>query len=328
MSLDPYKTLGVDKKAKPEDIKKTYRKLARKYHPDLNPGDKAAEAKFKELSEAYDILSDPTKKSEYDNLGQEAFYQRGFDGSGYKPNFDSSSWMDLFNDILGGPRANKRNTFTFGRDFSFGGGQKGQNREHKLVLDFRTALSGSEVTLDLDVTEVCQRCGGQGVLASGGGAKACPVCLGRGQVSSRQTLKARIPAGVKDGQSIRLKGKGWPGENGGEPGDLLLKITVAPDEVFTREGDNLRLEASISLYECLLGGSVEIPTLNGRANLKLPAGTQNGQTFRLKGHGAPTGGGQKKTGDLYVTVKVILPAKLTPEALDLVQKLSEVAPVS
>ncbi|MDR1578076.1 MAG: J domain-containing protein [Deltaproteobacteria bacterium] len=331
MSLDPYKTLGVDKKAKPEDIKKAYRKLARKYHPDLNPGDKAAENKFKELSEAYDILSDSAKKSEYDNLGEDAFYQRGFGGSGYqRPNFESGefAWADLFNDILGGGRGSKKSSFSFNRGFSFGGGKKGENREHTLSLDFRTALVGSEVTLDLDVQEPCSRCGGQGVLSSGGGVKACSVCLGRGQVTGRQTLKTFIPAGVKDGQSIRLKGKGWPGENGGEAGDLLLKVSVVPDEFFTRQGDDLRLEAPISLYDCLLGGTVEIPTLTGRANLKIKPGTQNGQTMRLKGHGVPASGSQKKAGDLYVTVKVTLPEKLSVEAQALVKQLAQVAPAS
>ncbi|MDR2142342.1 MAG: J domain-containing protein, partial [Deltaproteobacteria bacterium] len=255
MSLDPYKTLGVDKTARPEDIKKAYRRLARQYHPDLNPGNKAAESKFKELSEAYDILSDPAKKSEYDNLGREAFYQSGFGGSGYKrPNFESGDfpWADLFNDILGGGTrgGGRKSSFSFGRGGGFSFGQparkRGQNREHKLNLDFRTALVGSDVTLEVDVLETCPRCGGQGVMSAGGGVQACPNCFGQGQIQSRQTLKCFIPAGVRDGQTIRLKGKGSPGESGGEPGDLLLKISITPDEVFTREGDNLRADQPVS----------------------------------------------------------------------------------
>ncbi|MDR1872105.1 MAG: J domain-containing protein [Deltaproteobacteria bacterium] len=331
MSLDPYKTLGVDKKAKEEDIKKAYRKLARKYHPDLNPGDKVAESKFKELSEAYDILSDPAKKKEYDSLGEDEFYQRGFGGSGYKPpKFDSGDfpWADLFNDILGGgSRSSKsKGGFSFGEAFSFGK-RKGQNREHVLNLDFRTAISGSEVTLDLDVPGPCPRCGGQGVVSAGGGVKGCPECHGRGSVNNRQTIKAHIPAGVKDGQTIRLKGMGFSGEGGGENGDLLLKVQVSPDEVFTRQGDHLYLERPVSVYLCLLGGSLEVPTLSGRANLKLPSGTQNGQTFRLKGYGVPAASSQKKAGDLYVTVKVTLPSKLSAEAKDLANRLAQAAPV-
>jgi molecular chaperone DnaJ len=332
MSLDPYKTLGVDQKSKPEDIKKAYRKLARKYHPDLNPGDKVAEAKFKELSEAYDILSDPAKKSEYDNLGKEAFYQSGFGGAGYKgPNFESGDfpWADIFNDILGGGfrGSRKKSSNPFAREFNFGGSKKGQDREHHLNLNFRQALSGSEVTLDVESTDPCPRCGGQGVTSAGGGIKGCPLCQGRGAVNNRQTLKAHIPAGVKDGQTIRLKGKGYPGVNGGPNGDILLKVSISPDPVFSRQGEDLRLESSVPLYVCLLGGSIEVPTLTGRANLKIPVGTQNGQTFRLKGHGVPLLGTQKKAGDLLVTIKVVLPNKLSPEATELVEKLSHAAPM-
>ncbi|MDR1084996.1 MAG: J domain-containing protein [Deltaproteobacteria bacterium] len=335
MSLDPYKTLGVDTKAKPEDIKKAYRKLARKFHPDLNPGSKEAEAKFKELSEAYDILSDPAKKSEYDNLGKDAFYQSGFGGTGYKrPNFETGEfpWADMFNDILGGGARSSRKSaggggFSFGQNFSFGQKpKKGPNIDYSLELDFRSAVNGTDVTLEKDVPEICSRCSGQGVVASGAGVKSCPVCAGQGKTVGHQTLKARIPAGVSDGQVIRLKGQGGAGENGGGNGDLLIKVTVLPDKVFTRQNQDLYVEQPVSLYECLLGGWMEVPTLNGQSNLKVPAGTQNGQKFRIKGHGVPAVG-QKKAGDLYITVKVSLPGKLSYEAVELVKKLSQSAPV-
>ncbi|MDR1395886.1 MAG: J domain-containing protein [Deltaproteobacteria bacterium] len=345
--IDPYKTLGVPKTAGSEEIKKVYRQLARRYHPDLNPGDPAAEAKFKELSEAYDILSDPDKKREYDTLGRDKFYREGFGGAGYqRPNFESRdfSWADLFNDILGGgSRSSRQNSsagsssgsssagtggFDFSRAFSFGRkGDKGLNREHAVTLDFQSGLKGREITLELDGKKTCSRCSGHGVISSGGGAAACPQCRGAGTVKEHQTLKVLIPAGVKDGQIIRLKGRGWPGDGGGEPGDLLLKVSLAPDETFTRQDQDLFADQAVSLYDCLLGGTVEVPTLSGRASLKLPAGTQNGQTFRLKGQGVPEGA-VKKTGDLYVTVKVTLPGKLSAEARALVQTLRQAAPVN
>ncbi|MDR1545971.1 MAG: DnaJ domain-containing protein [Deltaproteobacteria bacterium] len=347
MSLDPYKALGLDNKAGPEQVKQAYRRLAKQYHPDRNPGDKAAEEKFKELSMAYDILSDPAKKTEYDNLGREAFFERGFNGAGYRPNFDAEGfpWGDsFFKDLFGGQsegRARKAGGFSFEHVFggggarSFGGGArsfggrpkptKGGDREHELTLDFRDAALGTEITLGLDVSADCSRCGGQGVLSNGGGVKTCPACRGRGSQSSRQTLKARIPAGVKDGQKIRLRGKGLPGERGGPPGDLNLTVKVNPDPVFTRGDDlNLRLEKEVDLYQAMLGGALEVPTLGGKATLKLPPGSQNGAKFRLKGQGVSVG---RKTGDLIVTVKVVLPGPLSPEANKLVERLRELAPV-
>jgi molecular chaperone DnaJ len=337
MNLDPYKALGVDKKASAEDIKKSYRKLARKYHPDVNPGDKQAEEKFKELSVAYDILSDPGKKAEYDNLGQEAFYERGFGGAGYKqPDFDTGSfpWADLFGDLFGGGAkggrpARGRSAGGFSFD-GFGGfasekaAARGANREHSLSIDFRDAVAGHDITMELDAPETCGRCGGQGLIANGGGQRVCPVCGGQGSVMGRQTLKAHVPAGVKDGQKIRLRNKGYPGRNGGAPGDLNLLVKVRPDSVFSRDGDDLAMEKKISLYLALLGGAAEVPTISGKASLKIPAGTQNGARFRLKGKGVAAAG---KAGDLYVTIKVVLPPKLTDEAAGLVRRLQELAPL-
>ncbi|MDR1309307.1 MAG: DnaJ domain-containing protein [Deltaproteobacteria bacterium] len=337
MNLDPYKALGVDKKASAEDIKKAYRKLARKYHPDVNPGDKGAEEKFKELSMAYDILSDPGKKTEYDNLGQEAFYERGFGGAGYKqPDFDMGSfpWADLFGDLFGGGAKGGRATRGSG-GFSFDGlggfgreraAAKGANREHSLTVDFRDAIKGHDITMELEAPETCARCGGQGHVSNGGGLRVCPACRGQGSTMGRQTIKAHIPAGVKDGQKIRLRNKGYPGQNGGPPGDLNLLVRIRPDAVMSRDGDdNLLMERKISLYLALLGGSVEVPTVSGKASLKIPAGTQNGARFRLKGKGVST---DRRIGDLYVTIKVVLPPKLSDEASRLVQRLQELAPLS
>jgi molecular chaperone DnaJ len=339
MNLDPYKTLGVDKRANPEDIKKAYRKLARKYHPDVNPGDKAAEEKFKELSMAYDILSDPAKKADYDNLGSEAFFERGAGGGSYQANFnfDSFRWDDLFADLLSGGAKGRSGGSRRARGFEFGGGvfggfggarppQKGADRSFELKLDFRDAVNGTQITLEIDDQDPCGRCGGQGVVANGGGVRECPDCRGRGTVGRKRTIKAKIPAGVVDGQRIRLKGKGLPGQDGGPPGDLSLVVRVAPDKEFSRDGDlDLKLEKTVSLYQALLGGQVEIPTMTGRATLKIPASTQNGARFRLKGKGVVAS--SKKAGDLYVTVKVVLPSSLTAEAQELVERLAELAPV-
>jgi DnaJ-class molecular chaperone len=345
MALDPYKTLGVDKKASAEEIKKAYRKLARKYHPDVNPGDKAAEEKFKDLSMAYDILSDPTKRAEYDNMGSEAFFERGAGGGGYQTNFNFENFRmdDLFADLFcGGAKTRggstrRTRTFTFGGDSggfdgAFGGGfgargpTKGADRGLELKLDFRDAVNGTQITLELDDQEPCGRCGGQGVVANGGGVRECPDCRGRGSVVRKGTVKAKIPAGVTDGQRIRLKGKGLPGEGGGPPGDLNIVVRVAPDKEFSRDGAlDLRLERTVPLYQALLGGQIEIPTMTGRATLRIPPLTQNGARFRLKGKGVVAN--PKRIGDLYVTIKVALPTKLTPEAKELVERLAELAPV-
>jgi molecular chaperone DnaJ len=340
MNLDPYKTLGVDKKSKPDDIKKAYRKLARKYHPDVNPGDKAAEEKFKELSMAYDILSDPAKKAEYDSMGS-AFFERGA-GGGYQQNFNFEKFRmdDLFAELFGAGGGSRARSGRSSNIFNFGGGQggfgsfgggfgdpgpaRGGDLEHELSLDFRDAVQGTQITLELDSAEDCPQCGGQGVVSNGGGVRQCPGCRGQGRVTRRKAVKTKIPAGVSDGQRIRLRGKGRPGERGGPPGDLNLVVRIRPDKIFTRDGDNLSLELPVSVWQAILGGQIEVPTLSGRATLKVPPMTQNGSRLRLKGMGVATG---KRTGDLYVTIKAVLPAGLSDEARRLVEQLAEAAPV-
>ena len=344
MNIDPYKVLGVDKKADAEAIKKAYRKLARKYHPDVNPGDKAAEEKFKELSMAYDILSDSDKRAEYDNMGSEAFFTRGAGGSYQRDfNFDNFRWDDLFADLFGGGAKGRGGTRQRTASFNFGGGgaggfgdftrfagarppAKGADRGLEIRLDFRDAVNGTQITLEIDDQETCPACGGQGARANGGGIRQCPDCQGNGTVTKRRTIKAKIPPGVADGQKIRLKGKGLPGQNGGSPGDLNLVVRVNPDKDFSRDGAlDLKLEKTVTLYQALLGGQVEIPTMTGRAALRIPPLTQNGARFRLKGKGVVVN--PKKTGDLYVAIKVALPQSLTPEAKELVERLAEAAPV-
>ncbi|MDR1315069.1 MAG: DnaJ domain-containing protein [Deltaproteobacteria bacterium] len=345
MSLDPYKVLGVDKSAGPEDVKKAYRKLAVQYHPDKNPGDKKAEEKFKELSEAYDILSDPAKKSAYDTMGSETFYRQGTDGRGYTaPDLDAT--VLNFKDIL-------RNfgvalDFGFanedgggGGDFDFMGKQrprgrsfrgeppprplKGQDLEYHIRLSLRDAALGTKVTVSVDVPVACPKCGGSGVVTSGSGLRSCPDCGGERQVTRPQELSAKIPAGAVDGQRHRLAGKGGPGEHGGPAGDLFLVVRVDHDPDFRRVKNDLFTEKRISLYTAVLGGQAEVKSLTGRSSIKVPPGTQNGGRVRLKGKGVSPAGG--KEGDLIVTFKVMLPVMLTDEARDLFARLSELAPV-
>lgn len=340
MSLDPYKILGVEKDADAAAIKSAYRKLARKYHPDVNPGNAEAENRFKEISEAYDILSDPDKKREFDNLGRDAFYERGFGGTGYqRPDFDFSqgggfSFNDIFGDLFGGGQTAHGSRPGGGFSFNTGFGNraaarpaKGADLTLKLSITLREAAEGTEATLELALPVTCPQCQGQGIVSNGGGVRNCPACGGRGQVNQTENLKAKIPAGIKDGQKVRLKGKGSLGVNGGQPGDLMLEVSIKPDPVFTRQGDDLLAEVSVSLYDLLKGGALEVPTLTGRASLKLPAGTQNGAKMRLKGQGMPISK-KKEHGDLYISLKAKLPAKLSPEALELVDKLAEAAPLA
>ncbi|MDR1080596.1 MAG: J domain-containing protein [Deltaproteobacteria bacterium] len=340
MSLDPYKVLGVDKASSADDVKKAYRKLAVQYHPDKNPGDKVAEEKFKEVSEAYDILSDPAKKQAYDTMGSETFYSHGTDGRGYSGPDPSSINLDL-DELI-------RNML--GKDFGGGGGSggfeffgksrsrgrssreewaprpsRGEDIEYMLGLSFRDAALGTKVTLSLDVPRTCPKCGGAGVLAAGGGMRACPECGGKRQVKIPRELSATIPPGAVDSQRLRLKGNGSPGENGGPAGDLYLVVKVEPDPDFTRVKNDLLLEKRISLYTAVLGGQTEVRTLSGRSSLKVPPGTQNGGRVRLKGMGVASHKG--KAGDLIVTFKVMLPVKLDAEARGLFERLSSLAPV-
>ncbi|MDR2725384.1 MAG: hypothetical protein LBC90_04835 [Candidatus Adiutrix sp.] len=196
-----------------------------------------------------------------------------------------------------------------------------------LTISFREAALGSEAALDLNQPQSCPACHGQGLVSAGGGVRPCPTCHGQGQVGRPQNLKVKIPAGLANGQKIRLKGRGGAGRGGGPPGDLLVEVTVRPDPVFTRQGRDLGVELPVSLYEMLLGGSVSVPTLTGRATLKVPAGTQNGTRMRLKGQGLPASG-REKAGDLYVTLKAVLPARLDAEAAALAERLARAAPVA
>jgi curved DNA-binding protein len=289
-AADYYKTLGVDKKATPEDIKKAFRKLAVKFHPDRNPGDKAAEDKFKELNEAYAVLSDTKKKEEYDTYGSNGFHKqysqedifRGFDfGNAYK-DMGAGGGEDIFSRLFGGGR---------GRGGFRAGPQKGGDLEMELDVSFRDAVLGAEKA-------VAFRRNGK-----------------------REELKVRIPAGVDNGSKIRITGKGGQGESGGPDGDLFLIIRVLPDPVFTRDNGDLLVERPIPFSAACLGTSLDVPTLEGDKRIKVPSGIQPGTKIRLKGFGVKTLGSNAK-GDLYVKIVLHVPEALNAEQQKLVEELS------
>jgi molecular chaperone DnaJ len=353
---DFYKVLGVSKDAKPEEIKKAYRKLARDNHPDQNPGNPEAERRFKEMSEANDVLSDPAKRKEYDEA------RRLFGGGGFRfprsgggqPGSSSvddlfrqasggDGFSDLFGGLFNGTTARTRSSSTTR------GPRRGSDVEGEVTVDFTDAIEGVTVGMQMvsdapceacrgtgakagTIPHVCPTCQGSGMQTStSGGVFAvtepcvdcrgrgmvvddpCPVCHGSGRGKSTRTMQVRIPAGVTDNQRIRLKGKGGAGENGGASGDLYVVVHVRPHPLFGRKGDNLTLTAPVTFNEAALGAEIEVPTLGGApVRLKIPAGTPNGRTFRVRGKGVAKRDGTK--GDLLVSVEVIVPSELTAEA--------------
>lgn len=341
---DFYATLGVAKDADQATIKKAYRKLARENHPDSKPGDQAAENRFKQVAEAYDVVGDAAKRKEYDEL-RSAVASGGFGGGrpgsggpGGPGGFDVS---DLFGDLFnrGGGGAGG-----FGRQQRTTRPRRGADVETEATLDFSDALEGTTISLRLSSDapcgtcsgtggkpgtrpHVCGTCEGAGFVAgtSGGGFslnetcpechgrqlvydQSCPTCGGSGRGVSKRTVTARIPAGVRDGQRIRLRGKGATGESGGSAGDLLVKVRVRPHPLFGRSGDNLTLEVPVELDEAVLGAEIKVPTLAGApVTLRIPSGTQNGRTMRVRGRGATKKDGSR--GDLLVTVRLVVPAQ-------------------
>ena len=368
LEKDYYKALGVPKDAKAEDIKKAYRKLARQYHPDktAKSSDAAqAEERFKEVSEAYGVLSDPAKRKEYDEArslfgpgGAGRFRTPGGGAGGGVP-FDLGDLGDIFGGGAGGGGLGDMLGGLFGQR---GGARtraprRGADVESSVTLPFEEAVAGVTVPLRMTSEQPCPSCHGTGgrggsmphacpacqgtgqTTRNAGGfafAEPCPECHGRGLVvddpcpdcggSGRamgtRTLTMRIPAGVKDGQRIRLKGKGAPGERGGPAGDLFVTVTVAPHRLFGRKGDNLTLTVPVSFAEAALGGEVKVPTLAGSpVTLRLPSGTANGRTFRVRGKGVTRKDGTR--GDLLVTVEVAVPSKLSHKAREAVEQFRD-----
>ena len=365
---DYYEVLGVAKTASAEEIKSAYRKLAMKYHPDRNPGDKAAEEKFKEAAEAYDVLHDPEKRQRYDQFGHQAF-QGG--AGGYGPGgMNMDDIFSMFGDIFGGRGGGFSGGFG-GFEEMFGGGRRQQRRADpngprrgddmtfRLEIDFDEAIFGSERELELTLPEqcsecggtgaaagsrrvTCQTCGGAGVVIGGSGffqvrqtcptcggegsvlEKPCRKCRGTGHVSAPRKIALKIPAGVDDGSRLRLAGKGGGGLRGGENGDLYVQLSVRESDIFEREGQYLGVDIPVSPVLAALGGTVSVPTPEGEAQLKIPAGTPNGKVFRLRGKGVPSLRGGP-AGDLDARIVFEVPANLDRKqraALEEFQKLS------
>ncbi|MBV6342611.1 DnaJ C-terminal domain-containing protein [Candidatus Magnetobacterium casense] len=308
-----YSTLEVGKSATQEEIKKAYRKLARKYHPDLNPGSPWAEAKFKEINEAYDTLGDPKKRAEYDNPVRSAFASdSGFDGFAdrrYTNNFDLNNFGDLFSEFFNlGSRPGAGRTST-------AGSAKGKDVVVELTLTLQEAYEGVTKPMDIRRDVQCKQCYGSGRRLS----KTCTTCNGAGVVPTTETMKVKIPAGVDTGSKVRLKNKADNGGYSGKTGDIVIDITVTPHEVFTRKGNDLHAAIPVTFPEAVLGAKIEVPSLDGSSIMTLPDGTHSGKVFKLKGKGMPAPSGDK--GDLYIEIRIVVPVDLSPIEKDTVRRL-------
>jgi DnaJ-class molecular chaperone len=324
MARDYYQVLGVPRNASEKDIRRAYRRLARQHHPDVNPGDKAAEARFKEINAAYEVLSDPQKRRKYDRYGDQWQYadqieqaQRQSAGRwsfGRGGSFDpgdinlSGDLGDLFQGIFRG----------FGRRPP--GRQRGRDVQQPVEVTLDEAYHGTTRVLQMEREEPCATCGGQGQVAGA----ICHVCRGAGAIAKPRRLEVKIPPGVRDGSRVRVAGEGGVGPAGA--GDLYLVVSVRPHERFERRGDDLHTEVDVPLTDAVLGGEVQVPTMTSQVMLKVPPLTQNGRNFRLSGLGMPRLGGNGR-GDLYARVKVALPQELSPEQRELFEKLRAIQKV-
>ncbi len=353
---DYYEVLGVDKNADEAALKKAYRVLAKKYHPDMNPNNPEAEKKFKEASEAYAVLSDPEKRRQYDQFGHAAFENGGAGGFG---GFDFNSmdfgdiFGDIFGDLFGGGRSRRSN---------YNGPMKGANVRTSARISFKEAVFGCEKELDLNLKETCKTCNGSGARPGttpetctkcGGKGQVvmtqqslfgmiqnvqpcpdchgtgkivkdkCPDCHGNGYITERKKIQVSIPAGIDNGQSVRIREKGEPGVNGGPRGDLLVEVVVQRHEIFQRQDMNIFSTAPISYAQAALGGEVLIDTIDGKVAYEVKPGTQTDTRVRLKGKGVPSLRNKQVRGDQYVTLVVQVPTKLNGEAKDLLKRFDE-----
>ncbi|MBN2362201.1 MAG: molecular chaperone DnaJ [Deltaproteobacteria bacterium] len=348
---DYYEVLGVDRSAGEREIKSAYRKLALRYHPDKNPGDKTAEEKFKEASEAYAVLADPDKRATYDRFGHQ-----GLGGANFDPfagfGFGGADFGDFFNQVFG-------EFFGGGRGRGRGRGQRGSDLRYNLTIEFKEAAFGCKKELTIPRLEPCEACGGSGAKAgtspqtcpscnglgevrltqgffsivrpcpSCGGsgrhiATPCPECAGRGRREVTRTLVVDIPAGVSDATRIRMSGAGEPGLQGGPPGDLFVVLAVEPHPIFERDDNDVVCELPISFPQAALGAELQVPTLDGMEPIKIPAGTQNGKVIKLRGKGVPMLHRDRR-GDQLVRVVVETPTKLNAEQRALLEKFAEIS---
>jgi len=347
---DFYEVLGIPRTAAADEIKKAYRRLAMKFHPDRNTDDESASQKFKEAKEAYDVLSDADKRATYDRFGHDGLRAGpagagGFGAGGFGAEGFSDIFGDVFGDIFGAGRKRSGQVF------------RGADLGYELRLDLEKAVSGDTVTIDVPTQVACDSCEGSGArkgsdpircsTCAGAGqvrmqqgffsiqqtcpackgagtviADPCDTCHGRGRLHKTRTLSVKVPAGVDDGDRIRLSGEGEAGRKGGPPGDLYVEIRVNPHKLFTREGADLACEVPVSIATATLGGEVELPTLDGHVSLKVPAGTQSGKVFRLRGKGVTTVRDARQ-GDLFAKVAVETPVHLTAEQKDLLRQFDE-----
>jgi len=347
-----YDTLGVKKGASDEEIKKAYRKLARKHHPDANPGDNDAEERFKEVQTAYDVLSDPEKRKQYDRFGS----QNGRPGAGPTVDFGNFDFGDIgdLGDIFGGLFGGAGRTRTRAQRQP----QRGGDIEAEVHLSFEDSLRGVKARVPVEMTTACHECGGTGARpgtapvicpeCNGRGVKAesqglfalsqpcprcrgngtvieqpCPNCHGSGRERRIKTYTVNVKPGVKDGTRIRLKGKGEPGLNGGPAGDVVVVTRVAESPVYERRGDNLVVEVQVSYATAALGGSVEVPTPDGPVSLKIPAGSEDGKLIRIKGRGAPKLSGSGK-GDVLARIRIQVPKRVNKKERELLEELKKV----
>lgn len=359
---DYYEVLGIDKSASETDIKKAYRKMAKKYHPDANPDNKEAEEMFKEVNEAYEVLSDPQKKAAYDQYGHAAFEQGGMGGAGgFSGGFSGMDMGDIFNDIFGGGFGGFGDIFG-SRSSTRRGPQKGSDLQMNLTISFEESMFGCTKEITVPVSEKCTECNGTGAKAGtspetcpnchgtgqervttrtpfgmaqtvracsqcGGEGKIikekCPKCGGKGSVTTRKTVPVDIPKGIAHGQSIRKKGMGSAGTHGGPNGDLFIQILVTPSKQFQRQGNDLYTEVPINIVQATLGAEITIPTIDGEETYTIKAGTQPDTKVTLRGKGAYNVRNEKARGNLIVTLKVVIPTDLKKEQRDLLQKFGD-----